>query len=112
VLDFAASAALLAARVNGLNPRPGVSLELGSERVKVGLAEADATGSDGSGRTGSPATGSRLERRHRAEGQAPPSRWQASRGGMLPVADFPRGHPVAAGTVIPSTPMPPLVTRR
>jgi methionyl-tRNA formyltransferase len=111
VLDFAASAALLAARVNGLNPWPGVSLELGPERVKVGLAEADATGSTerpgtviaSDGRALSVAAG---------QGVLRLLRLQRPGGRMLPAADFLRGHPVAAGTVIPSTPMPPLVTRR
>src|SRR6478736_990542 len=39
VLDFAAPAAALAARINGLNPWPGCAVEINGQPVKLGLAD-------------------------------------------------------------------------
>ena len=39
VLDFTAPAAVLAARINGLNPWPGCTVEIAGQMVKLGLAD-------------------------------------------------------------------------
>jgi len=107
-LDFAAPAALLAARINGLNPWPSASAELGGAPVKIGLADwvdqapgrapGTALGSDSHGLLVATGRGVlRLRRLQRAGGR------------MLEAAEFLRGFPVPEGTVIPSLPMTPLV---
>jgi methionyl-tRNA formyltransferase len=120
VLDFAAPAATLAARINGLNPWPGCSLTLHGQPVKVGLADtADSVdaapaecnvirytfpapgavlGADADGLL--VATGQGILRLRRL---------QRPGGKMLPAGEFLRGFPVAPSTIVPSQPMPPLV---
>jgi len=39
-LDFTATARTLAARINGLNPWPGCTIEVGGTLIKIGLADA------------------------------------------------------------------------
>ena len=39
MLDFTAPAQALAARINGLNPWPGCSIDLNGQPVKLGLAD-------------------------------------------------------------------------
>jgi methionyl-tRNA formyltransferase len=103
-LDFAAPAPQLAARINGLFPWPACGVEIGGQPIKLGLADAVARpdaaapgtvlGADAEGlvvATG--AGGLRLRRLQRPGGK------------MLPAADFLRGFPVVAGTVLPSRPM-------
>jgi methionyl-tRNA formyltransferase len=131
VLDFAAPAAELAARVNGLFPWPACSFEINGQPVKCGLADV-APESDGgpAGRT--------VAREHAADGvvsgigrSAPGTvlgqdeaglrvatgrgvlrlrRLQRPGGRMLAASEFLRGFAVAPGTVLPSRPMPELVT--
>lgn len=120
VLDFAAPAPALAARINGLNPWPGCSIALNDLPVKVGLADAaNATslapeicniiddkfpapgtvlGTDAAGLL--VATGLGILRLRRL---------QRPGGKMLSAGEFLRGFPVAPGTLVPSQPMPPLV---
>jgi methionyl-tRNA formyltransferase len=108
VLDFGAPARVLAARVNGLHPWPAVFVDLGGSAVKLGQADAldggvgvppgTVTGSDGAGIL--VATGQGLLRLRRL---------QRPGGRMLEAADFLRGFPVPAGTLLPSRPMPALV---
>ncbi|MDD3180986.1 MAG: methionyl-tRNA formyltransferase [Opitutaceae bacterium] len=108
-LDFAASAAVLAARINGLHPWPGCFFETGGQTVKVGLAEAlpdsrtgpagQVVGVDAIGLL--VATGSGFLRLHRL---------QRPGGRMLPAPEFLRGHPIAPGTLLPSHPMASLVS--
>lgn len=112
VLDFAAPARVLAARVNGLFPWPGCTVTLAGQAVRIGQAEAlpdsghsaaiepgVVTGADAAGLLVSTGSGTlRLRRLQRAGGR------------MLEAVDFLRGFPVAAGTRIPSLPMPGLVT--
>lgn len=109
-LDFSASAAELAARVNGLFPWPACSVELNGQIVKFGLAEAlegespasyDITagagvvlGNDADGLV--IGTGAGLLRVRRL---------QRPGGKMLAAAEFLRGFPVAAGTRLASRPM-------
>lgn len=111
VLDFAAPAAVLAARVNGLFPWPGCSVTLQGQAVKVGLADVAANpfpaepgvvlGADADGLLVGTGDGVlRLRRLQRPGGK------------MLAAAEFLRGFPVPAGTVMTSSPMPELVTRR
>lgn len=106
-LDFAAPAATLAARINGLFPWPTCACELGGQIVKIGLAEAlpggsatlpgTVVGADEQGLL--VATGSGLLRLRRM---------QRPGGKMLAAAEFLRGFPIAVGTMIASQPMPPL----
>lgn len=110
VLDFAATAAALAARINGLNPWPGCSVEINGQPVKLGLAEVCPTSSDkppvpgtviGPDAEGLLVTAGRGTLRLR--------RLQRPGGRMLPAGEFLRGFPVLPGTVLASRPMPPLV---
>jgi methionyl-tRNA formyltransferase len=125
VLDFAAPARVLAARINGLFPWPACTLEINGQPVKIGLAdvtspesgEGDAhsarsqgddsaahgkvIGADGAGLL--VATGDGILRLRRL---------QRPGGRMLEAAEFLRGFSIAPGTMLPSTPMPPLVSVR
>ena len=111
VLDFHSPSAVLAARVNGLFPWPGCSVELAGVPVKIGLADAPAApapavpaapgavlGADGRGLLVAASPGVvRLLRLQRPGGR------------MLPAVEFLRGFPVQPGTQIESRPMPELV---
>jgi len=111
VLDFHAPAVNLAARVNGLMPWPGCSVTINSQPVKIGLADMVSLsdykpaapgmvmGLHGSGLL--VGTGQRKLRLLRL---------QRPGGRMLPADEFLRGFPVAVGTRLASTPMPPLVS--
>jgi len=109
VLDFSAPAAALSARINALNPWPSVAVDIGATPVKVGLADSveggsaavpgAVVGSDAHGLL--VATGSGLLRLRRL---------QRPGGRMLGAAEFLRGFPMAAGAVLPSRPMPALVS--
>ena len=106
-IDFAAPAAVLAARINGLFPWPACSIEVGGQPVKLGLADAldgggapgEVVGADASGLlVGTGAGVLRLRRLQRPGGK------------MLEAAEFLRGFAVAPGTRVASRPMPPLVS--
>lgn len=111
-LDFAAPAAVLAARINGLFPWPACAVEMCGQPVKLGLADVvesaqnnvspgNVIGADGHGlliATG--AGGLRLRRLQRPGGK------------MLPAPEFLRGFPIAPGTALPSRPMSTLVEHR
>jgi methionyl-tRNA formyltransferase len=110
VLDFAAPAAALAARINGLNPWPGCSVAINGQPVKLGLA--DATHSTGSlPAAAGTVLGSDAEGLLVATGQGTLRlrRLQRPGGKLLPASDFLRGFPVASGALLASVPMPPLV---
>ncbi len=106
VLDFAAPAAVLAARVNGLYPWPACQFDLLGQPVKVGLADTVAgEGEPGVVQGGDEqglivATGA---------GRLRMLRLQRPGGRMLPAVEFLRGFPVPAGTRVVSCPMPVLV---
>ncbi|HEY8993434.1 MAG TPA: methionyl-tRNA formyltransferase [Lacunisphaera sp.] len=115
-LDFSVPATVLAARINGLNPWPGCSVEISGQPVKLGLADVCHTlydkpaapvapgmvlGSDAEGLC--VATG---------EGTLRLRKLQRPGGRLLPGGEFLRGFPVAVGTVLPSHPMPPLVATK
>ncbi len=117
VLDLGRPASELAARINGLMPWPAVTLTLNGQPVKIGLADAVPpdvchTLYD---RRSEPGTvlGADAEGLVVATGQGGLRllRLQRPGGKMLPAAEFLRGFPVATGTVLPSVPMPPLVSR-
>ena len=108
-LDFSAAASLLAARVNGLHPWPSAAVDIAGTIVKLGLADSleggspgapgTVTGSDPSGLLVATGTGTlRLRRLQRPGGR------------MLEAAEFLRGFPVPAGTVLASRPMAALVS--
>jgi methionyl-tRNA formyltransferase len=111
-LDFAAPAARLAARINGLFPWPSCSFECNGQTIKLGLADAvspapagrlrpvpgEVLGADTAGLlVATSEDGLRLRRLQRPGGR------------MLEAAEFLRGFPIAAGTRIESRPMPALV---
>jgi methionyl-tRNA formyltransferase len=109
VLDFAAPAAALAARINGLNPWPGCSVEINGQSVKLGLADVSSLidykpvgtvlGTDADGLLVATGRGTlRLRRLQRPGGK------------LLPAAEFLRGFPVAPGTILPSQPLTALVS--
>lgn len=111
VLDFAAGAATLAARINGLMPWPGCTVEIAGQVIRCGLADVASAepaaaapgtvlGSDAAGLL--VATGAGVLRLRR---------WQRPGGKLLPAGEFLRGFPVAPGTVLASRPMPGLVRR-
>ena len=127
-LDFSAPAAVLAARINGLFPWPASATEVAGQPIKLGLADVVAPVAEivapvvdrGSGNQASPlnrppppgtvlgadgegllvATGAGVLR---------VLRLQRPGGKMLPAVEFLRGFPIAAGTVLPSRPLPALV---
>jgi len=111
VLDFSAGADALAARVNGLHPWPSVWVAVDGTPIKLGLADAvdgghasppgAVVGSDAHGLL--VATGSRTLRLRRL---------QRPGGRMLDAPEFLRGFPVRAGALLPSLPMPALVSDR
>jgi methionyl-tRNA formyltransferase len=112
VLDFHAPAPALSARINGLFPWPGCSIDLGGHQVRLGLADAieadikprpdsvpgTVLGADADGLL--VATGGGVLRLRRL---------QRPGGRMLAAADFLRGFPVGAGTLVPSHEMPALL---
>jgi len=110
VLDFHAPAASLAARVNGLAPWPGCTVEINSQVVKIGLAdmvslpayEPTAPGEVMGLHHGGLLVGT-------GERKLQLLQLQRAGGRMLPAEEFLRGFPVAPGTRLASLPMPPLV---
>ena len=107
VLDFERPARSLAARINGLFPWPGCTVEIEGVTVKLGLAVAEEKGDAGS--PGS-VIGSDDEAVRVATGSGVLRllRLQRPGGRMLPAPDFVRGFPLEAGKKLPSTAMPPL----
>lgn len=105
-LDFTASAAVLAARINGLFPWPACSFEIAGQPVKIGLADTVA-GTDAPGLVAGADTEGLLI--GTGAGLLRCLRLQKPGGKMLPAAEFLRGSPIAAGTLLPSSPLPALV---
>jgi methionyl-tRNA formyltransferase len=107
-IDFSAPADALAARINGLFPWPGCIIEINGQATKLGLADT-VPGSARPGEVvGADANGLRLGT---ASGLLRLRRLQRPGGKMLAAPEFLRGFPVAAGLLIGSRPMAPLVAR-
>ncbi len=117
-LDFAAPAAGLAARINGLHPWPGCAVEIAGQTVKLGEADAGDTSpvaeSGGDARAHGTVLGHDAESLLVATGDGILRLLQLQRPGgkMLAALDFLRGFPITPGTCLPSRPMPGLVTTR
>jgi len=111
VLDFAVSAAVLAARINGLFPWPGCAVEMSGQPIKLGLADFEAAFASGAGGTvlGADAESLRIAT---GEGVLRLLRLQRPGGKMLSAPGFLRGFSVAPGTVLASRPMTELVSAR
>lgn len=127
-LDFAAPAAVLAARINGLFPWPCASVALAGQVVKLGLAEAVGAGEAADVEVASSAIGlvpppaaavaaapgtvvgadSRGLRLATGAGILRLLRLQRPGGRMLDAPEFLRGFPLPVGTRFPSVPMTPL----
>jgi methionyl-tRNA formyltransferase len=107
-LDFSAAASVLAARVNGLHPWPSAAVDMAGTTVKLGLADALDGASSGAPGTvaGADAAGLLVAT---GSGTLRLRRLQRPGGRMLEAAEFLRGFPVPAGTVLASRPMPALV---
>lgn len=112
-LDFRVPAAVLARRINALFPWPGTSFEFSGETIKVGLAAAETAHAPIGEAT---VPGTVLEAADGAlriatgEGIVRLLRLQRPGGRLLPAAEFLRGHPIAAGTLLASRPMPELIS--
>jgi len=108
-LDFAALASVLAARINGLFPWPACSVDLGGQRVKLGLADAEPAGTVAS------AVGTVLGvdqgalRVATGTGVLRLLKLQRPGGRMLPTVEFLRGFSIQDGAIIPSESMRSLV---
>ena len=117
LLDFTQPAAALAARVNGLMPWPGCAVAINGQPVKLGLADSpdgvsgNAIGYQGPGIVAGEVLGSDSDGLLVGTGQGilRLRKLQRPGGKMLPAPEFLRGWPVAAGTRLPSQPMPALV---
>lgn len=105
-LDFAAPAAALAARINGLNPWPAAQVEWNGQALKFGLADSVAGGAAPGVVAGADSEGLLIGT---ASGLLRVRRLQKPGGRMLSASEFLRGSPIASGTVFASRPMPPLV---
>jgi len=110
-LDFTRPAREIAARIRGLFPWPGCSIEVGGVLIKVGLADAIPSDSRAMAGTvlGADAAGLRIAT---GDGMVRLLRLQRPGGRMLPAAEFLRGFPVVEGAIMPSRAMPPLVASR
>ena len=113
VLDFNAPAATLARRINGLMPWPGCAVVINGQTVKLGLADVGSPldyQPAGAGAVIGTDADSLLV--GTGQGTLRLRLLQRPGGRMLPAAEFLRGFPIAAGTLLPSVPMPPLVARQ
>jgi methionyl-tRNA formyltransferase len=109
-LDFSVPAAQLAARINGLFPWPACSVEIAGQPVKIGLAEAlaEEAGALAGAVLGGDTAGLRVVT---GRGVLRLLRLQRPGGRLLAAGEFLRGFPIAAGTLLPSFPLTPLVAR-
>jgi methionyl-tRNA formyltransferase len=110
-LDFAAPASVLAARINGLFPWPGCTVEISGQPVKLGLADFEgATAPAGAGTVLS--ADAESLRIAAGPGVLRLLRLQRPGGKMLPAPEFLRGFSVAPGTMLASRPMAALLERQ
>jgi methionyl-tRNA formyltransferase len=108
VLDFSAPAVILARRINGLYPWPGVVIQVEGSAIRCGLADAlDEPAGEAPGSVlGFDPEGLRVAT---GEGVLRFRRLQRPGGRMLEATDFARGFPLPVGLVLPSEPMPVLI---
>jgi methionyl-tRNA formyltransferase len=120
-LDFAAPAAALAARINGLFPWPACSVEIAGQPIRLGLADAlpssafaPPAGPGGAGAEPGTVLGADAAGLLLATGQGVLRlrRLQRPGGRLLPAAEFLSGFPVPAGTRLPSQSMLDLLVAR
>ena len=113
VLDFSRPAAELAARIGGLFPWPSTTAEIAGQPIKFGAADTCNPLDDKLAEPGS-VLGADAEGLLIATGAGVLRvlRLQRPGGKMLEAAEFLRGFPIAAGTRLSSSPMPPLVSPR
>ena len=110
-MDFRAPARELHDRCRAFQPWPGAYFDFAGVRLRVGASKLD-------GAAPGVAPGTVLPWAAACEGLPVQTgcgvllltRLQRPGGRMLPAADFLRGFPVPAGSVLPSQPMPPLVS--
>ncbi|MDE3083739.1 MAG: methionyl-tRNA formyltransferase [Verrucomicrobiota bacterium] len=107
-IDFAALAAELTARINGLFPWPGCATEILGQTIKLGQADFEPVAENAAPGTVLGADAGAL-RVAAGQGILRLLRLQRPGGRMLAAADFLRGFPIVPGTVLPSRPMQPLV---
>lgn len=113
VIDFRAPARVLAARVNGLHPWPGVRIKHGGDVLRLGGAVVSSNQPAAQVPPGTVLVGEGSTLRVATEdGVLELTRLQRPGGKMLPASEFLRGYPIAGGTLLPSEPMPQLVTSR
>jgi methionyl-tRNA formyltransferase len=109
-VDFRVAAPALAARINGLWPWPGCSVDFDGHPVRIGLADALVQGGPGIMEPGAvlgpDGEGLRVAT---SAGVLRLRRLQRPGGRMLPAADFLRGFPVERGTRLASRAMPALL---
>lgn len=114
-IDFATPATTVAARINGLFPWPSCSVEIAGQGIKLGLAEVVPPSGLATG-DAPIAPGTVVGRDDHgllikaADAIVRLRRLQRPGGKMLAASEFLRGFPVAAGAVIASRPMSPLVS--
>lgn len=108
VLDFTASAATLARRVNALYPWPSCQVEVEGERLRFGLADFEE--SEPVGRPGVVVESREVLAIATTDGVLKVLRIQRPGGRMMEARDFLLGFPIPEGTHLPSHPMPELVT--
>jgi methionyl-tRNA formyltransferase len=110
-LDFAVSAKVLAARINGLFPWPSCSVEINGTPVKFGLAEVGRVSDSRHHADPGLVLKSDADALEIATGQdvLRVRKLQRPGGKMLSAAEFLRGFPIAAGTCLPSRPVSELV---
>ena len=106
-IDFAASAAELAARINGLFPWPACTIQVNGQSVKLGLADHIGGTAKPGEVIGAGVVGLLIGT---GNGVLRLRRMQRPGGKMLPTAEFLRGFAVAPGTQVESRAMPPLVS--
>lgn len=117
VLDFTAPASVLAARIRGLFPWPGCAVEMGGQKIKIGLAEAlPAGGGDKGDSLAMPGDVLGLDERGlcvaTGEGVLRLLKLQRPGGRMLAAGEFFRGFQDMTGIRLSSAPMPPLVAKQ
>jgi len=107
VLDFTSPAPEIAARINGLTPWPGCSVDIGGTPVKIGLAGIHEHGTtDTPGKVLGSERGAVLVAT--GSGILQLRRLQRPGGRMLPASEFLRGFPIPTGSILPSSAMSPL----